>query len=84
FTYRDAVVVDTPILLRAYRDRIREAHSLEDRLQRAMVFTEYLDTCATELGDDVDIAWEERSGSAKRLMERLHSKELAQRTANSQ
>jgi hypothetical protein len=43
FAYVDLTVVDTPIVDNGYRDRIRDVHSISDRLQRARVFLSYLD-----------------------------------------
>lgn len=43
FTYVDAITVDTPILIRQYRERIKDVESIHDRLRRASKFREYLD-----------------------------------------
>ncbi len=43
FQYLDAVAVDTPILDQAYRIAIRDARTLEERLQRAEEFATYFD-----------------------------------------
>lgn len=42
FQYYDAIVVDTPILDKAYRDRIANVYLLEDRLNRCNEFRKYL------------------------------------------
>ena len=44
FSYVDAMVVDTPITDPQMRQQIAEAHLLTDRLERARVFCEYLDS----------------------------------------
>jgi hypothetical protein len=81
FTYLDAVAVDTPVLNRSYREDLRDAHSLEDRLQRALVFLAYLDECWRSCeGVDVTFDWHRRSSRAKELMERLHAHEVSQRS----
>jgi len=44
FAYIDAMVVDTPITDPEVRDRITDAYALADRLARARVFSDYLDS----------------------------------------
>jgi hypothetical protein len=44
FSYVDAVIVDTPILVEADRERIGLAESIMDRLARAEQFVTYLDS----------------------------------------
>src|SRR4030042_4858914 len=44
FAYLDAVVVDTPILDPAVRDQINSEFIIHERLERAKVFAEYLDS----------------------------------------
>jgi predicted type IV restriction endonuclease len=79
FTYYDAVVVDTPILKKANRDLIRDAHTLEDRLQRASQFIQYLDSCWKALESESGFSWGESSDQAKELIERLFLKQYGQR-----
>ena len=43
FVYFDAVVVDTPVLIAEYRDQVRDAKIISDRLQRCESFINYLD-----------------------------------------
>jgi len=43
FAYIDAMVVDTPILDREFREQIVSAWSIEERLERAEIFCDYLD-----------------------------------------
>ena len=69
FTYLDAVVVDTPILDRELRGLILDAHSLEERLERATVFCNYLDRCWGALGiPGLPFDWPESSLEARSLM----------------
>jgi hypothetical protein len=69
FTYLDAVVVDTPILDKDKREHIKDAHSLEERLQRAKLFCGYLDQCWETLETkDLPFEWPERSAEVKILM----------------
>ena len=44
FTYVDAVVVDTPIVAREWRDKISDVAYINDRLARAEAFRQYLDS----------------------------------------
>jgi hypothetical protein len=44
FAYIDAIIVDTPVFDRAYRERLRPVHTIRDRIARADIFCEYLDT----------------------------------------
>jgi hypothetical protein len=44
FTYIDTIIVDTPIFEKQYRDRVRAVHTIRDRIARAEIFCEYLDT----------------------------------------
>ena len=44
FTYVDAVVVDTPIVAREWRDKISDVIYINDRLARAEAFRQYLDS----------------------------------------
>lgn len=68
FFYADAVVVDTPILDKAARDSIADVNGIEDRLNRAELFRQYLNlqwefvpesplfdwrSSSEELGEDV-------------------------------
>jgi hypothetical protein len=53
FAYIDAMVVDTPILDRTYREMIHDADPLIERLARACIFCDYL-----------DVQWQHASESA--------------------
>jgi len=44
FNYVDGMVVDTPILEPSMQSRISDAYSIQDRLARARIFCEYLDS----------------------------------------
>ena len=44
FTYVDAVVIDTPIVAREWRERISDVANIKARLARAETFREYLDS----------------------------------------
>jgi hypothetical protein len=45
FTYVDAVIVDTPIIDSEFRNRIQPVNTIEERLDRALIFASYLDQC---------------------------------------
>ena len=45
FTYIDAVIVDTPIIIPEFRVQIQPVKTIEERLDRALIFTSYLDQC---------------------------------------
>lgn len=66
FTYIDAIVVDTPILDKELRGMIKDAHTLHDRLERAMIFCNYLDRCwGAVTAEDLPFNWPECSAEAK-------------------
>ncbi len=44
FTYVDAMIVDTPIVVREVRERIRDEEYIDKRLERAEEFRQYLDS----------------------------------------
>jgi len=43
FTYIDSIIVDTPILSDSFKGNILNEMNIEKRLERAIVFKEYLD-----------------------------------------
>jgi predicted type IV restriction endonuclease len=43
FTYVDGMIVDTPILDKDFRDKIVDAETIDERLERAPIFLRYLD-----------------------------------------
>jgi len=45
FTYTDAIITDTPIMISEYRTRIQAAYTIDERLERATSFLDYLDNC---------------------------------------
>ncbi|MGC4052072.1 MAG: hypothetical protein QM757_22265 [Paludibaculum sp.] len=79
FTYYDAVVVDTPILGKQYRERIRDAHSLDERLQRASVFVDYLDMCWNEMNEGCALNWSEKTIKVRALIEKLFIRQVMQK-----
>jgi hypothetical protein len=57
FTYFDAVVVDTPILDSDVRAQIIDYIDIQQRINRASVFLEYLDKCASDMQDSAFKEW---------------------------
>ena len=55
FTYVDAMVVDTPIVDRAVRERIGDEASILGRLDRAEEFRQYLDSQWTSIESAVEV-----------------------------
>jgi len=49
FTYIDAIVIDTPIFDVQVRQTIKDEHTIEARLKRAVKFQEYLNNCWNNL-----------------------------------
>jgi len=81
FTYLDAVVVDTPILDRTVHHSIKDAHSLEERLERCMIFRRYLDDCWSKFeGATLPFDWQEHSRKIGDLVDRLIRRVEVQRT----
>jgi hypothetical protein len=66
FTYIDAMVVDTPMVDTELRPMIRDAYSLHDRLERAMIFCNYLDRCWGSIdAKNPPFDWPSQSATAK-------------------
>jgi hypothetical protein len=83
FTYLDAVVVDTPILEKETRGRIKDVHTLEDRLERCMEFLSYLDQCWGALAaTNPPFDWPEHSKRVVDLVQRLLRRVEDQRNFN--
>lgn len=58
FTYVDAMVVDTPIVDKDFRDKILDAVTITDRLARAELFCDYLDAQWQALSDqELSFSW---------------------------
>ncbi len=57
FPYVDAMIVDTPILNTQVRNQIYNEFSIKERLKRASIFTEYLDS-EWELLSECDISFQ--------------------------
>ncbi len=55
FVYIDAIIVDTPILNKEIRSKIKDAVDIEDRLERTEIFRGYLDALWSDYGLQSDI-----------------------------
>lgn len=72
FNYLDAVVVDTPILDPQFERAITDAHSLVERVERAVVFREYLDRAWRSFqSETLPLDWTEKSREISLLLTRL-------------
>lgn len=67
FTYIDAIIVDTPITLNEFREKIHNVQSIEDRVSRVGIFLDYLDHSWSQLSNTY-FDWKEYSGSIRREM----------------
>ena len=80
FTYLDAVVVDTPILDKSVHHAVKDAHSLEERLERCVIFRKYLDDSWSKLGAvTLPFDWSEHSAKIGSLVDRLMHRVETQR-----
>lgn len=86
FAYIDAIVVDTSVLQRSVRERISDAHSVVERLARAAVFVEYLDSQWIPLsGGTTAFDWAPVSRALSNDMQRAsagHQKNLQRNSVN--
>ena len=55
FVYIDAMIVDTPILQKEIRSKIKDVTDITDRLERADIFRSYLDALWSDYGLKSDI-----------------------------
>ena len=74
FNYFDAVVVDTPIIISEYRQRIHDDFWIKDRLPRCEVFLDYLDECCKSLCDVSSVAfWKEVGKCIRKQIDEIHN-----------
>jgi GTPase SAR1 family protein len=81
FSYFDAIIVDTPIVDRKIRQLLENVRTIEDRLSRANIFLEYLDSAwdKSNLAEkDIQYNWERVSTELKQeithIRERIESR----------
>lgn len=76
FSYLDAVVVDTPILDPKLEHYITDVHTLADRIERALVFREYLDRAWGFFhAANLPLEWPEKSAEVMTLLTRLSQRQ---------
>ena len=69
FTYVDAMVVDTPIVVRAVRERIKDESHILQRLDRAEEFRQYLDSQWKNIDSAAEVFdWHHHSSQLKEEM----------------
>jgi hypothetical protein len=72
FAYMDAMAVDTPIIDRTFRSKIVGVDFLRDRLERAALFTSYLDGQWKPIADkQVSFDWSSVSVAIRKDIERV-------------
>jgi hypothetical protein len=70
FTYIDSMIVDTPIILNEFRNRIHDAQTVDERLGRVEIFMDYLDKAWGNLQNPF-FNWNEYSKIVKREIENI-------------
>jgi hypothetical protein len=72
FSYVDAMIVDTPIVTRAARSRIKNVDPIRDRLERAELFRQYLDAEWMPLDNKPHaFSWPQSSSNLRREIDRI-------------
>jgi hypothetical protein len=75
FVYTDSVIVDTPILDDTFREKIKDVFSIEERIERAEIFLDYLDKKWNEAGIKVTgFNWSDHSILIRKDMKDIHSR----------
>ena len=75
FAYVDAMVVDTPITNSDWRTRVTQVYGIKERLSRADVFIEYLDSCWQKGNVDTNIYdWSITSSQIRRDIQYINGK----------
>ena len=75
FTYVDAVIVDTPIVLREWREKVFDEGTISGRLTRAEAFRRYLDTQWVNLENAADVFnWRPKSSMLFSEIENIKSR----------
>jgi hypothetical protein len=76
FAYVDAVIVDTPIMDPEFRARIQDVRGIAERLDRAIVFADYLDSAwdASRLAADSGIDWRHSSWALRARLDDIRGR----------
>lgn len=76
FTYIDAIIVDTPVFDHVYNTQILDIYDINDRLNRAQVFKEYLDNEWSKAKFSKSyFEWEKRSKELFIEIDRIRSRQ---------
>lgn len=71
----DAVIVDTPILDSEFRDEINNSDLIHDRLDRVILFKEYLDKSWKKINKrKCGFDWTQRSNRLQAIIESISQK----------
>ena len=77
FVYLDAVVIDTPILNASIGNAIRDVRVISERLDRAVLFLDYLDKCWLSVGSSpLGFNWPPISALARSDIENVRKRSL--------
>lgn len=72
FTYIDAIIVDTPIFDNKKRERIINVFEIRQRLERALIFVDYLDEIWDKQSfDNTHFIWKQKSLELKRDVQKI-------------
>lgn len=75
FTYIDAIIVDVPFFEKESREKITNTFGIKERLERAIVFTDYLDTIwDNEKFNNTHFVWKQKSQELRADIERIKSR----------
>lgn len=75
FTYIDAIIVDAPIFEQTTRGQISNTFDISKRLDRAIIFADYLDSLWTKLSfDKTHFVWTQKSKELRDDIEQVKGK----------
>lgn len=75
FTYIDAMIIDTPIIDKTVRSKIKDIQPIIERLERAELFLKYLDECSSYLQDEeAKTIWQKISCEIRKNISEIHPK----------
>ncbi|MCB0538400.1 MAG: hypothetical protein KDE33_12840 [Bacteroidetes bacterium] len=75
FTYIDAIIVDVPFFEKESREKITNTFDIKERLERAIVFADYLDIIwDNEKFNNTHFVWKQKSQELRADIERIKSR----------
>ncbi len=75
FSYLDAMIVDTPIVLMPYREQIGDVRTIGERLARTELFVNYLDEAWSLLeGSEFPFLWPGVSAQVKEQLNQIRAR----------